>query len=141
MRSKVFATSIVAAFTLASSPAIAREGAAISVHVVDADTGAPIASAALVVERPDSDQPAAIAVTNKDGRGVVGALAEGSYRLSIAAPGYDSAARDAPCRRDDNSARPRTHRPSPVRAGDCRDRPAHAGRIAPAGREQLPDRE
>ena len=95
MRSKVFATSIVAAFTLASSPAIARNGAAISVHVVDADTGAPIASAALVVERPDSDQPAAIAVTNKDGRGVVGALAEGSYRLSIAAAGYDSAARNA----------------------------------------------
>ncbi|MBK6719085.1 MAG: TonB-dependent receptor [Sphingomonadales bacterium] len=95
MRSKVFATSIVAAFTLASSLAIARNGAVISVHVVDADTGAPIASAALVVERPDSDQPAAIAVTNKDGRGVVGALAEGSYRLSIAAAGYDSAARNA----------------------------------------------
>lgn len=95
MRSKLIATSIVAAFTLASSPAIAREGAAISVHVVDADTGAPIASAALVVERPDSDQPAAIAVTDKDGRGVVGALAEGSYRLSIAAAGYDSAARNA----------------------------------------------
>jgi 5-hydroxyisourate hydrolase-like protein (transthyretin family) len=88
------ATLLVLAAALTPALAIARDGAAISAHIVDADTGAPIASAALVVERQNSDQPDAIAVTDKDGRSVIGALAKGSYRLTISAAGYDSASRE-----------------------------------------------
>jgi hypothetical protein len=94
MRPALFVTLLVAASALAPCAAFAREGAAISVHVVDADSGTPIASAALVVERQDGNQPAAIAVTDKDGLGVIRELTEGSYRLSISAAGYDSASRD-----------------------------------------------
>ncbi len=94
MRPTCFVTLIVAALAQAPSPAIAREGPAISVHVVDADSGTPIASAALVVERPDGNQTAAIAVTDKDGLGVIRELAKGSFQLTISAAGYDSASRD-----------------------------------------------
>ncbi len=89
-----FAALVAAASTLSPSTAVAREGAAISAHIVDADTGMPIASAALVVEQPNGEQPAAIAVTGKDGRGVIGALKEGSFKLNISAAGYESASRN-----------------------------------------------
>ncbi len=88
------ATMLFMAFSRTHALAATSEGADISAHIVDANAGAPIEGAALVVERQDGDQPDAIAVTDKNGRGVIGALAKGAYRLTISAAGYDSASRE-----------------------------------------------
>lgn len=79
--------SVIIAVTV-STPALAREGAAISVHAIDEVTRAPVPSAVLLLRTSDDDEPVAVGVTDKNGLGVIREVPEGSYRLTVTAAGF-----------------------------------------------------
>ncbi len=71
-----------------AAPVLAQDGAAISLQAEAADSGAPVASAALVLEAPDAAAPVAVAVTDAAGRAVLAGVPEGRYQLTISAAGF-----------------------------------------------------
>lgn len=79
--------SVIIAVTV-STPVIAQDSAAISVHTVDAVTRAPVASAALLLRKSDDEVPVGIGVTDKNGLGVIGDVPKGTYRLTVTAAGF-----------------------------------------------------
>jgi len=85
---------LFAVSTAASARALAREGVALSAHAIDAVTGAPIAAAAMMLERAGNEEPVGVATTDKNGRSTIPSIAPGKYRLIISAPGYDDVERE-----------------------------------------------
>lgn len=90
MRVSLLTVLTMTASAYSASPAMAKDGAAISVHAVAETTQAPIASAALLLEKPGSETPVAVGVTDKNGLAVIRGVAQGSYRLTISAAGFAS---------------------------------------------------
>ena len=88
MRVSLLTALTVTASAFSVSPAIAKDGAAISIHAVAETTQAPVASAALLLEQPGSETPVAVGVTDKNGLAVIRGVAQGSYRLTISAAGF-----------------------------------------------------
>ncbi|MGE0776291.1 MAG: hypothetical protein AB7L36_14820, partial [Sphingomonadaceae bacterium] len=66
---------VFTASTVGAARAMAREGAILSAQAIDAVTGAPIATAALVLERKGDEEPVAVATSNSEGYVTVGGLA------------------------------------------------------------------
>ena len=81
-------------FTALGSAVAHARSATISAHVVDAESGEPIAAAALVLERPGDDRPVAAAVADRQGRAVFVDIAEGRYRLGVSAAGHEAVVRE-----------------------------------------------
>ncbi len=79
--------SVIVAITI-STPALAGEGAAISVHIIDEVGRAPVSSAVLMLRKSNDDEPIAVGVTNKSGLSVIREVPEGSYRLTVTATGF-----------------------------------------------------
>lgn len=88
MRISLLTALTVTASAFSTLPAMAKDGAAISVHAVSETTQSPVASAALLLEQPGSETPVAVGVTDKNGLGVIRGVAQGSYRLIISAAGF-----------------------------------------------------
>ncbi|MEZ5656366.1 MAG: TonB-dependent receptor [Sphingobium sp.] len=82
------------ASTIGTARAIAREGAILSAQAIDAATGAPIATAAIILEREGSEEPVAVATANADGHATIGGVAPGSYILAVTTTGYERAVRE-----------------------------------------------
>ncbi|MEO6093312.1 MAG: TonB dependent receptor [Novosphingobium sp.] len=81
-------------FTALGSAAAHAKSAAVSAHVVDVESGEPIAGAALVLQRPGDDRPVGAAVADHQGRAVIADIGEGRYRLGVSAPGHEAVVRE-----------------------------------------------